>query len=61
MPFIAVICRGNLVIPITNGGDGPDAECMATWPTRAEAYEGAGSALMAQAYPVFIIDMDDAT
>jgi len=60
MAYFAVIQRGDLLIPIIKGGDGPDAECLATWPTRKLAEEGADGCLLAQAYPALIFDMDDA-
>lgn len=60
MSYFAVIQRGELIIPIIKGGDGPDAECLATWPTLSEARQGADGCLLAQAYPAYIFDMDDA-
>lgn len=60
MAFIAVIQRGQYVIPILVGGDGPNAECMQTWDTHREATEQAGQVLLAQAFPVRVIDLDDA-
>jgi hypothetical protein len=59
MAFFAIIQRGDLLIPIIKGNDGPDSDCLATWNTLEEAEEGAGAVPMALAFPVLIFDTDN--
>jgi hypothetical protein len=60
MAYIAVIERGEHVIPVLKGGDGLDAECMKVWGDYETACREAGEVPMAKAYLVSIIDLDDA-
>lgn len=57
--YIAVIERDGKVIPILKGGDGPDAECMATWDDFKTAEKEANEVPLAQAYTVTVLDLDD--
>lgn len=60
MAFVALIKRGEHIIPIVKGGSGPDADCMMTWNDARTAAEAANEVLLAAALPVLIVDLDDA-
>jgi hypothetical protein len=60
MAFIAVIVRNEHRIPILKGGDGPDAECMMVWEDYDAAIKGIHTVPLACAFPVELIDLDDA-
>jgi hypothetical protein len=60
--FIAVVERSpGVIIPLIKGSDGPDADCMAVFSCLKEAREKTSEMLLAQAFGVEIIDMDDAS
>lgn len=59
MAFFAVIQRGNELIPVIKGGDGPNAECLATWDDYETACDEAELVPLAQAYPVMIFDTEN--
>jgi hypothetical protein len=59
--YIAVIERSaGVIIPVLKGGDGPDSDCLAVWPTKKEAREATAYMLLVQSFGVEIIDLDDA-
>lgn len=58
--YIAIIERDGRIIPIINGGEGPDAECMKVWTDYSTARSEADEVPLARAYPAYIINLDDA-
>lgn len=59
MTYFAVIQRGDALIPIIKGGDGPDAECLATWDEYDDACQASGEVPMANYGEVMIFDTEN--
>lgn len=59
--FVAIVQRpdNGAVLPIVVGGDGPDSECMAQFPTRAAAEDAMANTMAAMAWGYTIIDLDE--
>lgn len=59
MAFFAIVQRGDALIPIVKGGDGPDSDCLATWPSHAEAYNEASAVPISNYGAIMIFDTED--
>lgn len=59
MAFFAVIQRGDVLIPILKGGDGPDSDCMAQWDTYPTAYDAASQVLISNYGEIMIFDTEN--
>lgn len=59
MAFFAIIERDGALIPIIKGGDGPDADCLATWDTYPQAYDGASQVPISNYGAICIFDTEN--
>lgn len=59
MTYFAVIQRGEALIPIVKGGDGPDAECLATWDDYPTACREASEVPMSHYGEVLVFDTEN--
>jgi hypothetical protein len=59
MTFFAVIKRGDVLIPILRGGEGPDAECIAQWGAHDEAYNAASEVPISNYGEIMIFDTEN--
>lgn len=59
MAIFAVIQRGDVLIPIVKGGDGPDAECLAQWEDYGTAYRAASEVPISNYGEIMIFDTEN--
>ncbi|WP_075795665.1 hypothetical protein [Massilia putida] len=59
MAYIAIIQRGDVLIPILKGGDGSDAECLAQWDEHDEAYGAAVRVPISNYGEIMIFDTEN--
>lgn len=59
MAYFAIIQRGDDLIPIVKGGDGPDAECLATWDDYPTACRKVDEVPMSNYGEVLIFDTEN--
>ena len=57
--LLCVVHRGNALIPLLIGGDGPDCDCLATWTDRETAYREADKLAITNIGQLLIFDAED--